>query len=58
MKCKYCKKIISDDFVDQICDFCWELKRRIESNYNNEAKKKILNELGWFHKNDPVREET
>jgi len=51
-KCKYCEIKIPDNFMDETCDACWELKHRVESVYNNDAKKKILNELGWYKKEE------
>jgi len=50
MKCKYCDTTIPDNFIDQTCDPCWELKSRLISNYINDAKEKILNEAGWYRK--------
>jgi len=55
MKCKYCEIEIPDSYVDETCNSCWELKNKVESNYKLETKKKILNELGWLHKDDPVK---
>lgn len=45
-KCKYCGNSI--DHSDKTCDVCWELQQRVKSDYNEEAKKKVLNELGWY----------
>ena len=45
VKCKYCEKPLDDSFVDETCDFCWEVTARLKDFLRRPAGRAFAEDL-------------